>query len=319
MSDGSHLLIPFAACGDAGCRGTLAGLALPHLVRLVARLSPAGVDDAGERAFSMPHERVLARECGMQHAADGLLPFAAWELRQSGRDPGADAWAWVTPCHWRVGTDHIFMLHPQELRLDADESQALLAAMRPYFEQDGLALSYDAPTRWLARGPLFGRLPCASLDRVMNRVIDPWMPSGDAGKPLRRLQQEMQMLLYTHPVNEERSRGGQLPVNSFWVSGNGALPAGAATAPPAGLRLTNALRDAALRGDWPAWGAAWQQLDARDCARLEEALERGEPVALTLCGDHRARTWRSAPGGAWRRRIASVFSRPRAPDLLADL
>jgi hypothetical protein len=315
MSDGSHLLIPFAASGDPGCRESLAGLSLPHLERLAARLSPASVDDGDERSLSMPHERVLARECGLD-APDGLLPFAAWELRQAGRDPGDAAWAWVTPCHWQVGTDHVSMLHPQQLQLDAKESQALLAAMRPYFEQDGLRLSYDAPTRWLAQGALFAQLPCASLDRVVGRVIDPWMPRGEAGKPLRRLQQEMQMLLYTHPVNEERTRGGQLPVNSFWVSGNGALRTGGT--PPVGLHLTHSLRDAALRGDWRAWGAAWQQLDARECARLNDTLDRGEPAAITLCGDRRARTWRSA-GGGWRRRLAAVFSRPQASGLLADL
>ncbi|KQT09562.1 hypothetical protein [Ramlibacter sp. Leaf400] len=315
MSDGAHLLIPFAASGEPGCRETLEGLSLPHLERLLARLAPAEADAGDEHSLSMPHERAVARECGMA-APDGLLPFAAWEMRRAGRDPGAAPRAWVTPCHWRVGTGHVFMLHPQELQLDAQESQALLAAMQPYFEQDGLRLAYEAPTRWLAEGDLFGRLPCASLDRVVGRVIDPWMPKGDSGKPLRRLQQEMQMLLYTHPVNEERSRGGQLPVNSFWVSGNGALPADAA--PPSGLRLANSLRDAALLRDWRAWASAWQQLDGGECARLAKALDEGQPVAITLCGDRRSRTWRSA-GGEWRRRLASVFSRRRSIDLLADL
>ena len=148
MSDGSHLLIPYAASGDPGCRQTLESLSLPHLERLLARLAPQEVAGDGHD-FSMPHERVLARECGVP-APDGLLPFAAWELRGAGRDPGNDAFAWVTPCHWRVGTDHIFMLHPQQLQLDAEDSQALLAAMQPYFEQDGMRLSYEAPTRWLA-------------------------------------------------------------------------------------------------------------------------------------------------------------------------
>ncbi|TFZ07363.1 phosphoglycerate mutase [Ramlibacter henchirensis] len=317
MSDGDHLLIPFAASGEPGCRETLQGLSLPHLERLAARLAPDDAEPGDERSFSMPYERVLARECGLA-APDGLLPFAAWEMRQGGRDPGIAGWAWVTPCHWRVGTDHVFMLHPQDLQLDAQESQALLAAMQPYFEQDGIRLAYEAPTRWLAEGELFAKLPCASLDRVVGRVIDPWMPRGDAGKPLRRLQQEMQMLLYTHAVNEERTRGGQLPVNSFWVSGNGALPEGAARTPRGGMRLTNSLRDAALLRDWRAWAAAWQQLDERECARLERALDQGLSVAITLCGDRSARTWRSG-GAGWRRRITSVFSRRRTADLLADL
>ncbi|WBY03474.1 phosphoglycerate mutase [Ramlibacter tataouinensis] len=317
MSDAVHLLIPFAACSADGCRERLASLRLPNLERLLAAMAPAQQVAGDEHTLSMPHERVLARECGLQ-APDGLLPFAAWEAMQAGIDPAGQAWAWVTPCHWRVGTDHVFMHHPQELALDAQESQALLAALRPYFEQDGLQLAYEAPTRWLASGPLFAQVPCASLDRVVGRVIDAWMPRGEAGKPLRRLQQEMQMLLYTHPVNEERSRGGQLPVNSFWVSGNGVLPPGHAPEPPPELRITHYLRDAALRQDWAAWAAGWQQIDEGEGAWLLQAAGAGQSVAVSLCGDRQARTWRSA-GGGWRRRLAAAFSRQRAVDWLAEL
>jgi hypothetical protein len=317
MSDGTHLLIPFAASGAAGCRETLRTLSLPHLERLVARLQPAQLEAGDETTLSMPHERVLARECGLA-APDGRLPWAAWELAQAGRDPGAQPCAWITPCHWQVGASHVVMHHPQQLQLDATDSQDLMAAMAPYFEQDGLQLEYEAPTRWLARGELFAQLACASLDRVVGRVIDPWMPRGDAARPLRRLQQEMQMLLYTHPVNDARVRGGLPPVNSFWASGTGALPPDRAPTPPPGLHLTHYLRDAALLEDWRAWASAWQQLDERECARLRQRLDAGESVALTLCGDRQARTWRSA-GGGWRRRIAAALSRPRTQQLLSDL
>ena len=125
------------------------------------------------------------------------------------------------------------------------------------------------------------------------------------------------MLLYTHPVNEERSRGGQLPVNSFWVSGNGALPAGHAPAPAPELRITHYLRDAALLQDWPAWEAGWHQIDESEGARLQRAAAQGQSVAVSLCGERQARTWRST-GGGWRR-LAAAFSRRRAADWLSEL
>ena len=317
MSDGVHLLIPFAACSAEGCRSSLQALALPRLERLLARLAPAETVDGDAQALTMPHERVLARECGLQ-APDGLLPWAAWQVDQAGRDTGGAPWAWVTPCHWRVARDHVAMDHPQQLQLDAADSRALLAAMQPYFEQDGIHLEYDAPTLWLARGELFGQLPTASLDRVVGRVIDGWIPRSDAARPLRRLQQEMQMLLYTHVVNEARTRGGLLPVNSFWISGSGALPADRKPAPPPGLQITHYLRDAALLEDWRAWAAAWQQLDARECDRLVQALDRGERVALTLCGERTARTWRARPAGLWQR-MAGALARPKAAQILDEL
>ena len=316
MSDGAHLLIPFASSMDEGCAQARRSLALPGLERLLARLAPAGIDRGDENTLSMPHERVLAREYGLP-ASDGLIPWAAWQVEQAGRGERGAAWAWITPCHWRVGTAHVAMDAPGELRLDARDSQGLLDAMRPFFEQDGILLEYDQPTRWLARGEVFRELATASLDRVVGRVIDDWMPRAPQARTVRRLQQEMQMLLYTHDINEQRVSGGLLPVNSFWVSGAGALPASGASAPPAGLQVVQTLREAALAGDWRGWAAAWQHLDATDCARLCRAIDAGQNVTLTLCGERNAQTWSPRPGGWWRR--LRLSGRPKAVTLLDSL
>jgi hypothetical protein len=321
MSDSVHLLIPFAYALSDGCAQALRRVALPNLEKLLARLTPGTRDAGDESTLSMPHERVLAREAGLP-PTDGLIPWAAWQVHQAGREAGGEAWARITPCHWRVGRDHVAMDHPQQLQLDAPASKALLAAMQPFFEQDGITLEYDAPTLWLAHGELFRDLPVASLDRVVGRTIDPWMPRTPQARTVRRLQQEMQMLLYTHEVNEERTRGGQLPVNSFWVSGTGALPP-ALGAPPPGLQITHYLRDTALLEDWGAWGAAWQQLDAKECTRLYSELDRGQSVALTLCGERSAQTWTSANSGGIARRVSAalgnLWNRSNALSLLETL
>jgi hypothetical protein len=308
------LLIPFASCSAPAAVEAARGLRLPQLQRLLARLAPAATDTGDARSFSPPHERALARAHGLP-ASDGLVPLAALQVLQSGQSPGDEGWAWITPCHWRVGRDHVDMAHPQELRLDGDDSRVLLAAMQPYFAEDGITLTYDAPLRWLARGDLFRSLPTASLDRVIGRTIDPWMPSGEAARPLRRLQQEMQMLLYTLPLTDERERGGHLPVNTFWASGSGALAAPPATANAAGLQVTPYLRDAALQGDWQAWAGAWEELDARDCARLAADAEHGREVRITLCGEASARTWSSGGSTLWRR----LGQRLRPPTVTALL
>jgi hypothetical protein len=305
MSDAAHLLIPFASCRGAGCEAARAGLPLPALQKLLARLPQVAADEGGERTLTLPHERVLARQFGLE-APDGCIPWAAWQVAQAGHDTQGAAWAWITPCHWDVAQDHISMAHPRHLALAAAESQALLAAMRPYFEQDGIALEYEAPTLWVARGDVFRGFASASLDRVIGRLVDEWLPRSENARPIRRLQQEMQMLLYTHEVNEVRAAGGQAPVNSFWVSGTGALPDSPTREAPEGLRITHYLRDAAMLQDWPAWSAAWRQIDSQECARLLSLLDRGEQVAITLCGERNARTFAGAGGGFFGKLAASL-------------
>ncbi len=315
MSDSTHLLIPFASSPDPACREALRGLALPRLEQLLARLAPGAPDAGPETSLSPPHERVLARAAGLA-PADGLIPWAAWQVQQAGGEAAGAAWARITPCHWRVGSDHVAMEDPAALALGEDESRALLATVRPFFEEDGLALEYSAPTLWLARGETFRDFPAASLDRVIGRKVDDWLPRFAGAGPVRRLQQEVQMLLYTNAVTDARQQRGLAPVNSFWVSGTGALPADwTATAPAP--QVAAALRGPALAADWAAWAAAWRQIDAGACAALLQSLSAGRSVTLTLAGERGARSWHGA--GGWLRRIGGMFGGAQAAAALEAL
>ncbi len=298
-----HLLIPYASCSSEPCRQTLANLALPRLQRLLQRLSLTATDAGDDYTLSPPHERALARACGLP-VEDGKIPWAAWQAASTPANPGHQAWALITPCHWQVGADHVTLGDPNALQLQEQESLALLDAMRPFFEEDGMALSYAAATRWLARGELFRNLATASLDRVLGRPIDAWMPEAPQARPLRRLQNEMQMLLYTHPVNDARAQRGLPPVNSFWVSGTGALPSPPPSPSGRGGNspvVPDTLREAALRGNWPAWAQSWQQLDATEIERLLAALDEQGAATLTLCGERSACTYEARPQSLWRR------------------
>ena len=320
MSDTTHLLIPYAASASPGCQQALQALALPHLDRLLARLSPRPEpNDTGEEtSFSAPHERALARALGLP-AQDGRIPWAAWHRHQQGLPPHGEAWAFVTPCQWQVSTDHVTLRDPAQLGLDEAASRALLGIVLPWFAEDGITLHYDQPTRWLASGPLFADLATASLERVLLRDVRAWMPDAKQARTLHRLHSEMQMLLYTHAFNEERSAQGLPVVNSFWVHGTGALagppPATPSTPPP---HMPTTLRDAALRDDWRAWASAWAALDAGPVADLLRQAESGTPGQLTLCGERNALAFHTAPR-TLAQRFQSLFRPQRFTDMREKL
>jgi hypothetical protein len=303
-----HLLIPFAFCQSDACVAALPTLQLPHLQKLLARLTPEPLDAGDERSLSTPHERALAQSLGIS-APDGGIPLAALQAGKAG------AWAFITPCHWLVSANHIAMSGQALPDFTPQESQSLLEAMRPYFAEDGIALHYDQPERWLACGDLFGDLATASLDRVVGRNVENWMPRALAAAKLRRLQNEMQMLLYNHPVNDARTARGVLPINSFWLSGTGALPNTTLPPPPS---VASALREAALNEDGAAWTQAWTVLDATQCAALLQALERGEPCQLTLCGERHAQTFASQPQSFFKR-FMNIFSTTPLSSMLKQL
>jgi hypothetical protein len=301
-----HLIIAFAARPSDGGRAA-ASPTPPALDALVARWAEVRRDSGDDDSLGPPHERALAATLGL-HGADGCLPWAAHLAEQDGIAVGTQAWGLLTPVHCRVGNDGVHLADPDELALSDADSRALCDAARPLFDAEGVTLVWGAAPRWyLAHESLHG-LACASLDRVIGRNINAWLPRQAAARPWRRLQNEVQMQWHRHPVNEAREAAGGLAVNSFWLSGCGRAQ------PVRGngdVRLDRRLRDPALRGDSADWHAAWQVLDTEAIAPLLAAGTRGEPARLTLCGDCSA--VELAPRSrAWWQRIGDNFLPRRA-------
>ncbi|MBC8056135.1 MAG: hypothetical protein H7Y61_06110, partial [Rhizobiales bacterium] len=255
-----HLLIPFASALSDAASQVLRDLALPNLSKLLARLTLAQRDDADAYSLSPPHERALAAAAGWR-AADGCLPFAAQSAARDGIEVGELAWGLITPTHWHVGRDHVTLADPAALELTAAESQAAFDAVRELFESEGFVLRWGAPSRWYAAHESLVDLPCASLDRVIGRNVEFWMRGSAArsepAKLVRRLQSELQLLLYPHPINDEREQRAALTLNSFWLSGCGRPQRNEGAAPT----VLDALRAPLLAEDWAAWAEAWRALD----------------------------------------------------------
>jgi len=300
------LLIPFASTlSDAG-RHAFRDLALPHLARLFAATDPVERWGSDEYSLTPPHERACAALHGWR-GDDGALPWAALHAAQDGIAVGEQAWGELTPAHWHVGHDHISLADPQALGLAADESRHVFDAVRPLFESEGWQMAWGAPTRWYAAHPTLAGLPCASLDRVIGRNVDLWLAPHPQARLVRRLQNEVQMLLYRLPLNDEREARGALPVNSFWLSGCGAAQPQAAHA---GVHVDDRLREPALAEDWAAWADAWRALDAGPLAALAQQAQRGQPVSLVLCGERHAERRDTARRSAWQGLVSRWRSAP---------
>lgn len=328
-TDRPHLILPFASSQSEACQQALSHLDDPqrfsHLHALLARLTLVTRREGDEYALSLPHERVVAESLGWDALPDGALPWAALQARQAGVEVGQQAWGCLTPCHWSMGRDTLTVIDPQALQLSEADSRALLAILRPWFEDEGWTLVYSQPTRWYASHPTLQGLPTASLDRVIGRNPDLWMPDHPQARLIRRLQNEVQMLMYQEPLNEAREAAGQLAVNSFWLSGCGRLPA----ATPPGLaedeQVLDLLRAPLLAGDMGAWIEAWQALEATVLRQACATLDAGGALALSLCGERHSETLSAPPALSATQRLFNGLRRwmghagPRPSALLGSL
>ena len=266
-----HWVIAYAAPDSEALRAAMNNaldtLYLPNLQKLLRRMacvSKLSTTPEGVSAFLMPHE-----------SAPQLM----------GARPLLGKEAIMTPCHWQVGMNEVILLNPKELALNENESRQLLSAIQPYFEEDGLQVVYESPLVWRVTGDLLDGLPLASIDRVVGQNIKPWMPEHQRAKTLQRLQSEMQMLLYQHPVNDERSLKGRWTVNSFWLHRR--LEQLYPDSADFGVALD--LRETVQPFNAKLWQQAWQHLDATLCTSLYQALDQNHEISLSLCSET---TWR---------------------------
>jgi len=323
------------AASPATPSGCAERLTAPHLARLVAAAGTPELEPDGTAA-------ALARVYGIAKQQD--WPLAAIRLSALGRDPGADYWLAADPVTLVAGRDDV-RLAGAVTDLAADQAATLITTLNTHFAPDALVFTAPRPDAWFVRAATAEAIVTCPLETAAGRTLRELLPAGaDAGK-WRRWQNEIQMLLHEHPVNQARERQGLPPANSVWFWGGGTCPQpnGAAVVTHAGggiaaalaahrgaparalpAALADVLADLLADGRGPATTVI--ALDAPlDLAAVERdwaapawaALARGaiQTVTLIADGDGRTAVWTARRPGAWRR----LASRMRTPDLRALL
>lgn len=178
----------------------------------------------GDRLSDIPDPRTaVARESF--RVADDTMPVAALRHHGHGNDAGSGTWICVDPAYVRSEAAGARLMACPLPDLSGEEARALATTLVPLFGEAGLALTVDTPAAWCAQ------LREGSPDVAFTRPSDALgadlldcLPQGDPGRPWRRLFNEAQVALHTHPVNAARVAGGKLPVNALWFWGAGRLP-----------------------------------------------------------------------------------------------
>lgn len=295
-----------------------ATLLLPARSRLAAAALPEDVARALGRATQVQGTPGEAAQLH-RHFQIGTEPAERWPVAALTRqldvgDAAGAAWLRADPAQMVPDMHGARMMgHGDTLGLDPADASALVQALQPLFQSEGLQLDAPSPSRWYVRLPLDLALPAfAAPDDVLGDDLFAHLPAGVTGRRWRALLTEAQVALHAHPLNAARAQQGRPPINSVWFWGAGPLPARVSTA-HAQVRS----RDALLRALAVAAGvdvAGEQSVDALvDLRRLRSveqlaneairpllrAVQHGELSRLVLdfqdgvCFDiERAQRWR---------------------------
>ena len=197
----------------------------PALTRLLAAAGSPSVVDDGSVA-------VVCTALGIAKQRD--WPVAASLARAVGIDTTAAYWLCAEPATFEVGRGDV-RVAGMVRDLQATETAALLATLNAHFAANDVRFHAAEPARWLVGCSTGQMLTTQPPERVIGKPLLGRLPEGVDGERWRSWQNEIQMLLFEHPVNSAREAAGREVVNSVWFWGGGAPAPTIAHARIAGL------------------------------------------------------------------------------------
>lgn len=198
------LFVPGLTWLDADDGATLAkDLDLPTLAKLAGKGSLEPLAGSASAAW----RRLLGAP----------LTLAANLAKAGGHDDGV--WLIADPVNLRVDRDRALLGDVGIMNLSLQESQSLVASLNDFFAEDGLHFHVLEAGRWLVQLPKPSEASFSPLADVIGEDINRHLPKGKRGMLWCRYLNELQMLLYNHPVNDAREARGEPTVNSVWFWG----------------------------------------------------------------------------------------------------
>jgi hypothetical protein len=311
------LVLPFALPAPEFASDLVRALDAPALAALLSRSSAQVFRPLEATARVLPHELWIARSLGLAH---GTAPgIAATAMRGYGLDPLDGTWFVVNPAHIQIAHSHLMLGDTRQLGLDEEESRALFDSARSCCEDAGHSLLYGAPDTWFLRADDWDGIRTASPDAAVGMSLTDWMPTGDHARAFRKLQNEVQVSWYTHPVNAAREARGQAPVNAIWPWGGASVAAEHAQMLVARAAGKLAPRPAVSAYAAPGWltALADQRLDSLDgIADTLTGQAAGDGGRMLACGNVAAAAI-AADWHAWLQQMHTLEETLFAPLLAA--
>ncbi len=161
---------------------------------------------------------------GVDRIADVDLPVAA--VSHVG-DTGKIESAWrlrADPVQLIPDRDQLVLMGPESLSISQAEADQLVAELNTQFARDGWFIEACSPARWYLHQASMPKLRTSPLAQVCGHSIADYLPKGNDGKQWQCLMNEIQMVLHSSAVNQQRQLNGQPVVSSLWFWGSGKTP-----------------------------------------------------------------------------------------------
>ena len=127
--------------------------------------------------------------------------------------------------HLKADMNSAYLIPIENNSIDLDDSSLIINDLKEFFKDD-CELTELSDGLWLmqlklCKPPQHFPHYLSAIGKKVNQYIE----QSQQDLPWYKLNNEMQMFLHQHPINQNRLQTGLLPINSLWCWGAGAIPA----------------------------------------------------------------------------------------------
>lgn len=145
----------------------------------------------------------------------------AWALLQSkaGNEVVSEDnrafWLYAVPVHLVLQRDSFSLASPVPLPIEIDEVEALSRTLNQHFAQDKMHFIWHEK-QWFLKLDYNPDITTTAPELAIHQDISAYLPTGEGAIQWARISNEIQMLLFEHPVNVARESKRLPVINSIW-------------------------------------------------------------------------------------------------------
>lgn|SRR5690625_1164336 len=192
--------------------------------------------------------------------------------------------------HLAPGREGASLIPARLLNITAEESTALLESLKGYITDTPFKHIPLSPTHWIVQSS--ERLPIhtATTELVFETTVQDWWDTSTDGRAWRQWANEVQMIWFQHPVNQQRQSKGLPVINGLWLMGGAKLKQLTHSSLP-WPRINNALEQSYREQDWGSWLHQLAILDNQWQVEPPERLIFTGEQGFIICESPERRSW----------------------------
>jgi hypothetical protein len=172
------------------------------------------------QSTKLSYEELICQLFGIKPSPD--FPLASIDYQEN----QTSYFLYADPVYLSLQRDTFFLEKKLTDDFKQNEIEDLCDALNKAFKSDTQKFVLNHEGRLFIELTRRPQIKTTSIVHIKPQSINLFMPQGEEAMSWHAFMNEIQMFLFDHPINHERSKRGVLSANSIWFSGGGLLPQG---------------------------------------------------------------------------------------------